>query len=136
MEMDEEDLKMVRLLGHKRYDKFCKTRCETLSSQHDKGRLSTTIWEELIDMWLYIDDTAPTHKQIMAMTAKEWSLIDVITLSLQHGLKIDTDKTNPPLPTLTAETVNKTDINILSFLKYVNVELTDKIRFLTFTRIW
>ena len=63
MEMDEDNLKIVRLLGHKRCDKFRKSRCKTLSSQHDKGRLSTAIWEDLIYMWLYLADTQPTHTQ-------------------------------------------------------------------------
>ena len=107
MEMDEDDLKMVRLLGHKRYDKFCRTRCETLSSQHDKGRLSTAIWEELTDMWLYLADTQPTHKQIMAMTAKQWQAVDVISLRFNHALAIETTKSNPLQSTLTAATVTK-----------------------------
>ena len=132
MEMDEDDLKMVRLLGHKRYDKFCRTRCETLSSQHDKGRLSTAIWEELTDMWLYLADTQPTHKHIMSMTAKQWNAVDVISLRLNHALAIETTKSNPLQSTLTAVTVTKTDMNVPSFLKYVHVNLKDKNQILSF----
>ena len=132
MEMDEDDLKMVRLLGHKRYDKFCRTRCETLSSQHDKGRLSTAIWEELTDMWLYLADTQPTHKHIMSMTAKQWHAVDVISLRLNHALAIETTNSNPLQTTLTAATVTKMDMNIPSFLKYVHVNLKDKNQILSF----
>ena len=70
--MDEDDLKMVRLLGHKRYDKFRKTRCETLSCHHDKVQLSTVIWAELTDMWIYLVENHPKHEQIMEMASNQW----------------------------------------------------------------
>ena len=62
----------------------------------------------------------------MVITAKQWKMVDVISLCLAHTLHIDTAKSNPPLPKLTAETVAQTDMNVVSFLKHVNVTLTDK----------
>ena len=66
------------------------------------------------------------------MTTKQWQLVDLISLRLAHALQINTVKSSPLLPKFIAVTVTRIDMNVVSFLKYVDVTLTDKNQILSF----
>ena len=62
------------------------------------------------------------------MTDATWDSIDISTLRINQALSTTTIATTKP--TLTADTVTPSQIETVSFLKYVHLSLLDKAYFL------
>lgn len=78
------------------------------------------------DFCLYTPVTNPTLKTIMTMTASQWGHIDVITLRLTHSLLQAQAIANSAKLVASADTVTCTQTEATSFIKHVQVILTDK----------
>ena len=87
-------------------------------------------WRDITDFKLYVSATNPSYTFIMAMTDATWDSIDIPTLRINQALSTSTIATIKP--TLTADTVTPSQIETVSFLKYVYLSLLDKAHFLQF----
>ena len=118
--------------GFHKINSFKRIYYDTLHHMRDKHTITTSLWQELSDMRMYMDTMdAKNNGWIMPMTPEEWVTMDIMTLRLNH-VTITTAMSNPPEPSIDATNVTLPKKETTNFLKYVSVVLTDKSQFLKF----
>ena len=122
---------MVGRAGYKKFNVFRIATYKTLTAFRDKDTLSFSLWQELSDFCMYIDEVEPDYNLVVQMTAASWEVVDIMILQLNHKI-ISAAVAASPKPSITAITVTMSTMKTTDFLKYSSVVLTDKSQFLNF----
>ena len=130
LKLDTEDIKAISNARYRKYSKFVNVTCNVLDRLRDKEDPSSCAWRELTDWMMYSNATSPSYANIMTMTCNTWNSIDRNMLRINRVLTKTTVATIKLL--ITAATVSSSQIDAISFLKYVSIHLIDKSQILNF----